>query len=304
MKKLFYLLFYIILSVFILSGCNISNSNKNTIWKLEDNERFTYNPFIQCFIKYDLDESQNKLLIPYTESDIIQYSFNTPSKIFTSGHSFENNFTIIENKDGHIQELYKLEDDNLAIFPLATDGENIFFIKTDYSNENEINSSIVKYDDNKIYEYTKTHGLISYGALMKNLLYYTVYEPSTDSYTLYCLDISDYDNSPEIIKNNLISGEILFLNNQLYCSNQEMFFNENDSFKKRSINLSDNKSNKLIQINPSSGNDWLELIVIDKQTNEIIYNNNNVIAIDFFDEILKVYSPTTIHNVDLYKNNK
>ena len=64
MKKLFYLLFYIILSVFILSGCNISNSNKNTIWKLEDNERFTYNPFIQCFIKYDLDESQNKLLIP------------------------------------------------------------------------------------------------------------------------------------------------------------------------------------------------------------------------------------------------
>lgn len=301
-KNMLYYVLYCSLLIFVMSGCNkIDYNMSNNEWKIENNKIFTYNPFIQNFITYDIKKKQNDLVIKGTKSNIIQYSFSTPSKIFTSGDSIKNNFTIIENKDGRIKKIFKMEDNDLAIFPLATDEKNYFFIQTNYSDKNKINSCIVKYQDNNIHKYTKTNGLISYGALLDNVLYYTIYEPLKNQYTLYKLETSDYNNNPEIIKTGLVSGEILLLNNILYYSNQKMFYNEIDSFEKKSINLSDNKNNTLIQIDPSNNNNYLELVVIDKVNNKIIYKGNNVLAIDLYDNILKVYGTTSIEKVLLDK---
>lgn len=266
MKKILVIL--IMLSLFS-SGCSKNNSsqdqnNQNDIIQV-------YNPFVNKFILYN-----TRTLFPVEDksnednSNIMQYSFNTKSKYYTSGDSHKFHFEIVELNEGTIKSVYKAENqENEAIFPLATDGDNIFFLKSDYSHSEAPISTVVKYDNDSLKEYSKAKGVISSnGAILNNLLYYTVYDKSDDSYALYSLDYSRYTNEPKLIKSNLDGRELFVLNNKLYVSNNKTIYNEDgDYFNKSGESFYDIESNTLIQIayNPNNNNQ-LSLKIIKADT--------------------------------------
>lgn len=294
-------IFICLLFLMSFTGCtNTVDNTQDLNWNVDNDEVLVYNHFLQKFVKYNTLQKTGVPIQPQTRTGIMQYAFNTPSVYFTSGDSSDNNFSILEYKNGLVKEVYELEDKkNLGIFPLATDGVNYFFIKTNYAMESEIESVVVKYENNRLYEYVNTKGLISYGGLIDNMLYYTSYNSSTDDYTLYALDTLDYNAKPTVIKDNLISGEIIILNEKVYCTDKESIYSDEDKFNKRSINLSDPKHNLLIQLDPSEDASFLVLTITDSKSKEIILSTDNVIGIDLNESILTVYTQGSVETINL-----
>lgn len=275
MKKA--LIFFILVSL-IFSGCT-----KQTSVLVSSNEDYImiYNPFTYKFVSYN-----KKTLLPETkkvnenEKNILQFSFTTKSKYYTSGDCYKRNFEIIKLNNGLIESVYKLENkDTEAIFPLASDEKNVFFFKADYSKKGLPISKIVKFDSNTLKEFPNTNGLISNGAILNNLLYYTVFDESQKTYSLYSLDYSNFTNTPKLIETNLKASELFVLNNKLYLSNNDAIYCKNDVFQKSSMNFYDVESNTLIQINPNPNNDnQLTMKIIKADTKKEIKTINNIIG--------------------------
>ncbi len=297
-------IFTTLLVLTCLTGCAFNTpatpNTETTAWNLDNGELLAYDHFSQKFVKYNAIKNTGLPIEPYTGTGIIQYAFNTPSSYYTSGDSYNNHFSILEYNEGNITEVYKLEDEvNSAIFPLATDELNYFFIKANYADVNKTESVIVKYSDNQLYEYTHTNGAILSGALIDNILYYISYNYATSTYTLYALNISDYNNKPNIIKTGLVSSQIVVLNGQVYCTNNDTIYSDTDEFEKKSINLSDPVSNTLIQINASADLSQLQLTITDGKSKEILASVDNIIGIDLKKSLLTIYTQGAIKVIDL-----
>ncbi len=115
---------FIILCI-ILTGCN---SKDTLIPKPKSNDSIIlYNRFTQSMLSYNtkscLIEEQINI------DNYFQYEFNTKSNYFTTGHSINNNFEIIEVKNKkEVSPVYKLKNNNESIFPLASSNNNIIFL--------------------------------------------------------------------------------------------------------------------------------------------------------------------------------
>lgn len=91
-----------------------------------DKEILLFNRFTQQMLTFDTNSCS---VVSVNDTDnFVQYEFtdNPFCPVFTSGHSYENHFKIIESVDGQARTLYEMEDDE-AIFPLAYKNENEFF---------------------------------------------------------------------------------------------------------------------------------------------------------------------------------
>lgn len=296
MKKI--IILFILLSLIFISF----NKPNFKLVRERENSIMIYNPFIYKFISYN-----KKTFLPETrkinesEKNILQYSFNTKSEYYTSGDSYKNHFEIIKLNKGSIQSIYALENkETEAIFPLASDDKNIFFFKADYSNKGLPISKIVSFDNNTLNEFPNTTGLISDGAILNNLLYYTVYDEKKKTYSLYSLDFSNFSNIPELVKTNLEAKEIFVLNTKLYLSNKDTIYYGNDVFKKASENFYDVESNTLIQINPNPDNyNQLALKIINADNKKEIKAIDNVVGFSIEDYEITVYSYGSIEKVQL-----
>ncbi|MGG7621543.1 hypothetical protein [Bacillus coreaensis] len=288
MKKL---LFFISCFSLILSGCseNTSTLEKEkekekvkVIEKDNDNLIQVFNPFINKFISYN-----TKTNLPEEDKSIadkpntMQYSFNTKSDYYTKGDSYNFHFEIVKLEEGAVKSVYKLENEKTeAIFPLAIDGKDMFFITTDYSNSEEPISTIVKYEDKSLKEYDNAKGNISSnGVIFNGKLHYTVYDKNSNSYSLFSLDYSQYTNEPELVQSNIEGRELFVLNNKLYVSNdKQIYTNDGDSFNKQGENFYNTESNTLIHVFYTEGENQLSLKLIDAGTKEEIKIIDNVVG--------------------------
>lgn len=291
MKKIMSIL--ILLSI-ALAGCGVSKDNNEN-----DREISIYNPFARKIISYDTEEMKSDYNPFYAEGNNYQYSFPTLSKYYTTGDNFECKFEILEYKNGLFESIHKLKNqESEGLFPLAEDDMHAFFIKSYYdSNGGLKESAIVEFKNDNIKEYFNARGLITRGVIFDGLLYYVAYESSTDKFNLYSLDYEDYEGKPKLLRDDLILDQILVLNNKIYLSDRDKIYCETDSFKKKSENFYDIKSNTLIQFSTESGK--LELSIIDAETKDQVELINNVDGISYEEGKLKVYGEGFIKEIDL-----
>lgn len=233
-------------------------------------------------------------------SNYMQYEFNTPSDYYTTGHSIENGFEIIRIGKNSIERVYSLKNKKEeAIFPLATNKDKKFFIKSIYKdNEFQYSFIVSMGDNNDIEEYKNTKGKISFGAILDEKLYYTVYEDGKNNYSLYSLEFYEKDNKPVLIKENLEYPEIYSFKGNLYYSTIDKIICDKDYFSKGALNYFDDLNNKLIQLYvDKEGTLLLELV--DISTKSVIKKCENVIDFRVSKGKIIIYCHGEIYEVSI-----
>ncbi|AXM89250.1 hypothetical protein CI793_00910 [Anoxybacillus ayderensis] len=287
MKRVF--LFFIVFS--LLCGCDetsIQQKKYIAIPTCSENKecKILYNRFTQKLVAYDF--STNTIKQQTNQPNYIVYAFSTKSPYYTAGDSTGRDFSLFTIKGNEIEKVYDGRKGE-AIFPLADDGNYHVFIRMYLDNDGEeVSRSIIRWDEKEksFIKYSHVKGLVSYGAIMHEKLYYTVYEPYKDYYTMYVLDLSNENNQPRLVESGLKAGELYVIDGALYRSDEEKIYADNGrTFKKKLINYIDKENRLLIQMYPNSDGDLL-LDIIQVETNKKIVSVKDVI--DFSTERGKV----------------
>lgn len=225
--------------------------------------------------------------------NFFQFEFRDGGNYFTSGHSIHNGFKIFslfQNKRDVVHALSGIEHE--AIFPFARmDEDKYFFVKYYYDeNGDEIQDSrrIMAWRDNKLVEYENITGLFSYGVVLENKLYYTVYNQSKDVFDLYYLDVNNFNSKGILVEKDLESGQIYLYNNKLNKSDNHMIYSDDDEYKKMDLNYFDDNEDIIIQIQ-EIGVEIPALFVIDARTKEVIGKADDVIDFKVQDGKIIVY---------------
>lgn len=290
------LLIYIVL---FLTGCTINNNSyTDTIAPETENSILIYDIFNLKIVSYNLDTFDVDFSAKTFRDNFFQFPFKDKNSYYTSGHPMDvSDFQLLKiNEDKRsIDVIYSLTEELDTIVPLATNGERHFFIKNDHSVYGLPPAIIVEYTDGNLLEFKNTTDFMdSNGIIIKDYLFYTTYNFDTNSYTLRKINFLDYDSIPITLEDNLDSGTIFLLNNEIYVSDRNTIYSltNEDTYDKLSNNFYDSKNNLLIQLD--SGN----LIFTDAETKKQVVVNN-AISYNVNDENIEVYCYGSIETIDL-----
>ncbi|WP_341281207.1 hypothetical protein [Paenibacillus sp. FSL H8-0537] len=230
----------------------------------------------------------------------IYYEFNTISPYFTVGNSLTNGFSILRIDKDNVTESVLLKDrKNEAIFPLATNGERYFFIHSYYDDSGkETKRTIAELINDSTKDLPNVSALVSYGTIVKDKLYYTVYDETSNSFNLQSLLLNNLDAAPRIEADNLETGELYSTNGELLTSSNELIFNDRIQFEKKTLNYIDDKHGILIQIYPNQQAD-LVLDVIDIASKKQIGSASGVIDFSVDDQVVTVYCEAYIKQINI-----
>lgn len=308
MRRIFSLI-VVVIFFYLLTACSANNSVANeankeiNIVKLlatnNHNSRIIFNRYYQKIVSYNVES--NSVEKQSNSQNYFQYGFNIESRYFTSGNSITNNFEILYVDSVSIKSIIKLKDEKYqSIFPLTTDGDHILFIQLYYDKKgNETNRKLVSLKkDSELIEYKKVKGLVTWGAILSNNLYYTVYNDKSNNYSLYRLDLSNYNNNPTLIENNINQPELYLHNQKIYESDKDRIFNGDDYFDKAVLNYFYDEYNTLIQINPNKEGQ-IALSVINTSNKNLVKSVNDVIDYSIQSGVLKVYCEGRTENIEL-----
>lgn len=304
MKKILLILLCIVFCSLI--GCNNKDDiNKNASsdydWlpsaKNED-ELLLYDKYDQRIISFD--KKNYNVTGKNTTQNYMQFEFNDlKANIYTTGHSIENNYKIIEKKCDKTSVLYEMKE-NEAIFPLAYKNEQImYFLKTTYdSSGKEIyNDRVVcKFElkNKQLKELNATKGFLTSNAvIIDNLLYFTVYNEENNNYDLYRIDVNEEDKTV-LINTGLITGELYNNNGRLLVSNQDKIYDYEDNtiyFPKKILNYF--YLNRLFQIDINNEGD-LRLTITNIETNKIENTFDKVVDVRVQNDKVYVYTTEQI----------
>lgn len=288
MKKVLLILFCIIFCG--LAGCSSNKNNANFHTDYDwlpttknKNEILLYDKYDQRIVAYN--KKSYNITEKNTTQNYMQFEFSDlMANIYTTGHSIENNYKIIEKENKTIKTLYEMKE-NEAIFPLAYQNENnMYFLKTVYNPDgNEIYEERVicqfELESKQLKEIKSTQGLlVSNGVIVDDILYFTVYNETNDNYDLYSLNINNIDKV-DLINKGLVTGEVYNNNGKLWVSDKNNLYDYEDNsiqFPKKILNYF--YLDKLFQIDINNEGD-LELTI----TNITTKNTENT-----FDKIVDV----------------
>lgn len=312
MKRKRIIIFLILISCYVFSGCSQEKTSKpfqvtdsEKIFQItNDNELIVYNLFVDMLGRYNTLTGDWTAFID--QPNVYQYSFLQDTSIFTTGHSKNNEFEILKNNNNKIKSIFKFNNSRDCIFPLAKSNDQYYFLQyIDEGDDTKITQrNIVTLDENGLNTILSTNQLISYGVIINDLFYYSVYIPDKDVYDVYSFNLLSKKAEPCLIKENLISGQLYCYDGELYFSNLKEIYNNHESFNKKYYNDFLDKYDLLLQLDTNKYNN-IEFTLLDLNTKEQVYNSSNVINYEINSNELLLYTTNGTKNIDLYslKNN-
>ena len=273
--------------VFILAGCS------KTIGK---NEEVFYNPFIQNLITYN-DQSKEVDLWDPTDN---QFQYPTGEEhLYIDGNSLTNDFTLMKIDQSEITELYDFPK-NEGVFPIGEKDGTIYFIHSFYQEDgrehlDKRTLSGLDLNTKKVTDFTNAEGLIDYGVVGDEAIYYTVYDDDKDLYSLMKINYSDTGQSPETLKTGLKDGLVLLDGEELYYSDGKSLISDNHEFKKESVNFFYQGS--LFQFYSNEKNSLS--LKITNLKNDRVYSEEDIEGISLEDDKVKICKPGQVINHDL-----
>ncbi|TDQ33780.1 hypothetical protein [Aureibacillus halotolerans] len=270
---------------------SVKESDEILLYDRVDQRLITYNTKT-----YSIVEKNDTL-------NYFQFDFKTPdASIYTTGHSIENNYKIIQKNGNETTVLLSMEPLE-AIFPLALKDENkAFFIKSYYDEEgSELYNqrAIVEMDLEKkqLKKLSNTEGLLTtFGVYHKDQLYFTTYIGEDDSYNLYRIDGSNLQNVPELVFEKLETPEVYVSGDQLWLSNKNSIYYDEKTLPKGNFNYF--YRGKLIQINANSSED-LVLNIIDVNSEVKEETIERIVDFKVEGKTMTVYTHDGIQSIEL-----
>lgn len=268
-----------------------------------ENEKLLYDKFNQKIVNYNIDTK--KVVEKNEEANYFQYGFNDlETDIYTTGNSVDtnHNYKIIKMLDKKTETLYEMKD-NEGIFPLAyKDEENMYFIKCTYGDDNKelyADRVICKFNEKtkKLEELDATKGLMtSYGVVIDDLLYFTVYEDinyKDYAFTLNKMDLNANNNIKQVDA-NLAEGEVYNNNGKLWVSDKANIYeyeNNKNKYPKKSLNYF--YKNELYQLGLNDEH-HVSIAILSEGDGKVEFGRENVIDVRVEDGIPNIYSTKTI----------
>lgn len=291
-----------VICIISFTACSISKRNvqikdvekksfQNYPKQCKDNEKIIYNIYQQKLVKYDLNK---KKITEFEENDYFQYAFPKISNLFTSGNSITNNFEIIEIEDGkRVKSLINVGK-NEAIFPLASDKQNNYYVHYFYDkNNNEYSNKrcICEYVNGKIQDYnnSKVPGKICNGAIYENELYITVADNS-QKISIYSIQLDSIEGQPKLIKSNVSGSGILGTKLGVLYENNHFLFLENDKdtgIEENTDIYADQNSQYVFDIRTE--NSSVTLNIHNVETGEKILSMGNIIGYEINNDKIIMY---------------
>ncbi|SEB26024.1 MULTISPECIES: hypothetical protein [unclassified Paenibacillus] len=300
MKKIGAFLCVIFLMI-VITACNKGNDMEANPYKDEvnkENEIFLFNITKQQMGRYNKDSLQWRAL--YEQDNLFQYVFGHTSKFVVSGHSVENEFVLFDVSDDQkkITKIFDMKNNKDAFFPLADDGQKYYYVL--YENEKDtdsINRSVFTFDENnEIQILFNTNEKITSGTIVNSTLYYTVYEPGKDSYTVYSFPLNGTDKQVSVVKQGQPTRELYNFHNKLFFSNENKIFNDTRSFDKKDENFFVN--NLLVQIYSDTNQDLI-CTVMDTENNEMLGRYKYPINFEVKNNTLYIYCEGGIYTLEI-----
>ncbi|WP_304459940.1 hypothetical protein, partial [Alicyclobacillus sendaiensis] len=179
-------------------------------------ERVIDDPVDQRFVLYD---AKKKMAVSWTNvSNEFVYNFNTLSDLYTVGNSLTNHFSIVQLQNGRAVTVYTLPDAaHDAIFPLAADGQNAYFLLVHYRDDgSEAWRHIVRWDPatRTLQAFAHVEGAIVQGALAGSTLYFTVLRPDRAVW-LYRLPAANFNAEPQLVSTHWTDDPLLVYEGKL-----------------------------------------------------------------------------------------
>lgn len=300
MKKCYVCIF--LLCLLICTSCRkeqVDTENKlYTDLSVQDNKIIMYNIPNECLGIYDKKDCSFRKL--YNQDNLIQYEFGYNKKYYVSGNSIENKFVLLEVSEDKktLHKVFSLNNENDCFFPLANDDNTYYYILY----ENEKNSKDIKRSIFTIDKYNEMHKIltsesyITSGIIIENILYYTVYEPSSDDYSVYSINLGDEKKKEKLIKSNLETRELYNINGELYYSNITSIFNDRQAFEKKDINYV--IKHYLVQMYSNKDCDMI-CSVTDIKTREVLGEFKYPINFEIEDNIMNIYCKGMINSIEI-----
>jgi len=225
--------------VLSLCGCNQTSDskqhadNKLMQYVLKDGETFLYSIPLHRMGTYNLNNNQFCLLDD--AANLFQYSF-VDGKNFTdylSGHSIENNFCLLKSEGNRLNVVQKF-DENTQVFPFAVYDKDYMYLMQSETESGWI-SNIAKVVKNKMEPICSIPLKIKKGVFIGDLLYFTVYDESTDSFKLYQAGMTG-EPTYELVKEGLVSDDIYCYGDELLISDNDKIYGQTQTYKKMFFN--------------------------------------------------------------------
>ena len=269
----------IIMLLLVLTSCGLKDKQIEQDWLpiAKQDERVLYHQYEQKIFSYDMNE---KTVASLNDTlNFYQFNFKDNSKIFTSGNSYTNNYSILELNNNELVEVAQFGDSE-GIFPLATSDDSYFFIHTYYDDNGDEyveKREVLKMDNTNSYDQLSpipnVYGyMITEGVCIYNTLYFSAYEAEGDSYSIYSVDYNNSDSKPQLVHKDLDSPNIYKYNNELVLSDDLYINIQNKQFEKGNENYIYN--NSLVQITIDSKKD-LKLTIISISDGKEYYSMDN-----------------------------
>ena len=262
-----------------------------------EDEILLYRHWDMRFESYDTNKKQE---IQVNEGgQFFQYEFSNSTKYYTIGDTEKGGYQVVAKNGQKVETVYKMKNDQDAIFPLAADDINQTYLFLIYRGKDGKKREIVSMNEDGNMEcLEKTEQKIMSGALHENTLYYSVYDEKKSKYDIYAMDITKTEKNPELIKSNVENDELFYFDGELFYQGEKTIFSETRSFENASDNHFLEKYKKLVQIDvDEEGN--LMLTVIDTDTDQVIKKIQNPIDYQIKNDKMTVYCEGDIVEVGL-----
>ncbi|WP_152650355.1 hypothetical protein [Demequina aestuarii] len=172
--------------------------------------RYVFNPWDQQLVAYD--PATGDVADTSGGRELYYYGFPTASTLYTVGDTVERGFEVVEVGEHEVTTVVAAAA-NEAIFPLATDGVQAFFVIYAYDEAGaEQGRRIVRLTTegglDTFASFSGPSELVDKGVLVGDILYYSVYDATTDQHTVYSIPAKDPGAAPAVVLEGLESGEL------------------------------------------------------------------------------------------------
>ncbi|MDR2736158.1 MAG: hypothetical protein LBB49_01170 [Gracilibacteraceae bacterium] len=243
----------------------VKAANKNTILVVDriHKTQFSYN--LETF------EAVENMSPNYTiHAGDPQYPFHTIGPDLQT--ALRADFSIINVQDRQVAVELGLPTGE-TIYPLAFSDSYLFFIKTEAGSSIK---TVVRYDaaTATLTEYPHLEGLISFGAVGGDTLYYTVFS-EIESYSLYQADCTDVNAQPQLVRDGLNRGEVYVQGETLYLSDKRYLYSDQKRFRQEALNYFIGDTCLLQYIETANG---YNAVIIDTETGETVKQAANFLG--------------------------
>lgn len=228
------------------------------------NARYLYHRFSQRLLTYDVE--QHRVEEISDAPNFFQYEFPTPSRLFTAGDSVKGGFSILQVSPRKVTDVLTMPDDE-GVFPLATSDRATFFLRSTYDAKGrETRRELVRLDAGKrLVPFTSVSGLVDSGAIVKDRLYYSVFDEEHDSYDVWSVPVAE----PRREMKDLDSGRLYAHDGALWHADARSIVRDDRSFECADLCYFHDEKRILIRIRVNQDSE-LDLDVIDTDTGKLI----------------------------------